>query len=357
MLRKSFFYLLIPIAFVFVVLQNNSTQMTPEPVAFRSNPELTTIFNDADFQGTPIDGANRFMNRFQPFQSDMKSMLKWQLSSNPFKAEKKSDSTRLNVFKDADFFNRTESRITWIGHASFLIHLGGKTLLIDPVFTKQPLLKRYSDLPFDPDSLRNIDYLLISHDHRDHCDKKSIQLIAERSPNLKILTGLNVGTLVENWVGNLPIQEAGWYQKYNIDDDFEIIYVPSRHWSRRGLLDESKRLWGGFFIKYGSTSIYFMGDSGYGPHFKEIAEICGRPDYALMGVGAFEPQWFMHPVHMSPTDAWKAFNDLGGRHFIPMHYGTFDLSDEPLLHPLNVLEKLEKKEMILQPPGVFIPID
>jgi len=344
-------------AVIFALFAMNPNPPSNDPVAFRSNPELLTIHPDSSFKGVAVNGANRFINRFQPFQSNMRDMLKWQLSQNPFKELKKADHTRLNVIFNEDILKNDSDRIVWLGHASFFIQINGKRILIDPVLSELPLMERFSELPVHTNQLSSINYLLISHDHRDHCDKKSIQLLTKQSPQMEILTGLNMTSLLEKWAPNSIIQEAGWYQRYNLNDSLEIIYVPSRHWSRRGLLDENKRLWGGFVIKTPDITIYFMGDSGYGPHFKEIATTCGSPDYAIMGVGAFEPQWFMHPVHISPTDAVKAFDEMGGKVFIPMHYGTFDLSDEPLLHPLDLLEKMERSDFFLKPPGSIITID
>ncbi|WP_238531649.1 MBL fold metallo-hydrolase [Nitritalea halalkaliphila] len=137
--------------------------------------------------------------------------------------------------------------------------------------------------------------------------------------------------------------EAGWFQRYPLQKKgLEITYLPARHWSRRGLLDENKTLWGGFYIKSKTKSIFFMGDSGYDAHFKLIADALGAPDYAIMGVGAYKPEWFMAQAHISPLDAIKAFNEMGAKTFIPMHYGTFDLSDEPSLEPWDVLWEHKK---------------
>ena len=102
-------------------------------------------------------------------------------------------------------------------------------------------------------------------------------------------------------------------------------------------MDTNQRLWGGFYIESADSSFYFMGDSGYGPHFHLISDTLGSPDIAMMGVGAFKPAWFMHPVHTSPMDAARAFREMGAKQFIPMHFGTFDLSDELLLEPLDWL--------------------
>lgn len=307
-------------------------------IHFVSNSQLQTIHPDTSWRGTPIDQSGRFQNLYEPFESSLKDLLKWQLSPNPQKQEKKSDTRRISSITRKDLFLSEKEEIVWLGHASFLIRIGGKTLLIDPVFFESFFLKRYSDLPFDLEDIANIDYLLISHDHRDHCDEKTLKYLSEKLPKLTVLTGLEMGSLLSKWMPDASIQEAGWYQRYQLEEELEITFLPARHWSKRGLMDENERLWGGFFIKYGDRSVYFMGDSGYGRHFKEIAEILGSPDYAIMGVGAFKPEWFMSQAHISPMDALKAFEEMGGKHFIPMHFGTFDLSDEPLLEPLDILK-------------------
>lgn len=110
-----------------------------------------------------------------------------------------------------------------------------------------------------------------------------------------------------------------------------------RHWARRGLFDMNKRLWGGFVIQSESATIYFGGDSGYGRHYKEVGELFPETDYFLIGIGAYEPRWFMEANHNSPGDAIKAFQDSGAKMMIPMHFGRFDLSDEPPSEPLRAL--------------------
>lgn len=304
------------------------------------NSELETIHPNPDWEGAFTNGNGRFINQHEPFKTSFGMLLKWQLfSRNPQKEQKENDNRRLPFVEHPEIFSRKDDAIIWLGHASFLIRLGGKTLLTDPVFFESIFLNRHVPLPFDPDTIANVDYILLSHDHRDHCDKRTLQFITKKCPDVQILTGLKLEELIRPWLSGNHVQEAAWYQKYDLVEDFEIIYVPSRHWSKRGLTDERKRLWGGFMIRYRGKQIYFMSDSGYGRHFADIKEICGAPDYALMGIGAYKPEWFMQYSHISPTDAIRAYQDLGARRFIPMHYGTFDLSDEPLLDPIDVLKK------------------
>ncbi len=311
------------------------------------NPLLETVNTNPDWQGTPIDASGRFVNLHEPFESDLTDLIRWRLSSNPFREQKEQDTRRLEVVMNNEMFDSTDDKIVWLGHASFFIQIGGIRILTDPVFLPNMFLERFSDLPFHPDSIRNIDYVLLSHNHRDHIDKSTLEFLYEKMPDIEILTGLNMASLLQRWMPDVAVQEAGWYQKYTLDENGpEIIFTPARHWTRRGMFDENLRLWGGFFIRYHDTTIYFMGDSGYTRHFAEIREVLGDVDYALMGVGAFEPQWFMEPVHISPLDAIKGFRELGGKYFIPMHYGTFDLSDEPLLHPLDVLKSEDLPELV-----------
>ncbi|WP_242617480.1 MBL fold metallo-hydrolase [Cecembia calidifontis] len=239
---------------------------------------------------------------------------------------------------DGLLLDSSEDYLIWIGHATFLMQIDGKVILTDPMLFDNIFLKRESPLPFSLEKLPQIDYLLLSHDHRDHLDKKSIQYLIENHPNLKILTGLGMEKTIDSWINGNSIQEAGWFQQYALSDlNLEITYVPSRHWSRRGLWDLNKTLWGGFYIKNGKYSIYFMGDSGNGPHFEDIKNTLGAPDYCLMGIGAFKPEWFMEPVHISPYDAIQVFNKMEGKYFVPMHFGTFDLSDEPRMEPWDIL--------------------
>jgi L-ascorbate metabolism protein UlaG (beta-lactamase superfamily) len=302
------------------------------------NPKLPYDKTPSDWKGTPQRSDGTFQNLHHPFEASLYSVLKWKLETNPQAAAKKSDLRRLSVEQIPFFSTSSKDSLIWLGHASYLIRMAGVTILIDPVCLENWALKRYSPLPFDLAQLRDIDYILLSHDHRDHCDEGTLTLLGQLVPTAKILTGLNMGSLIQPWLPKNTIQEAGWYQSYDLSHSLSITFVPTRHWSKRGLFDTNRCLWGGFYLKSQERSIYFMGDSGDGPHFKQISETLGAPDYALMGVGAFKPEWFMHPSHTSPSDAAKAFREMGGKKFVPMHFGTFDLADDGLLEPLDWLQ-------------------
>ncbi|WP_051315317.1 MBL fold metallo-hydrolase [Algoriphagus terrigena] len=302
------------------------------------NPKLPYDKIPADWKGTPQLTDGRFQNLHHPFESSVAAVLKWKLGTNPQEAEKKADKRRLQVENLGEFKPNGKDELIWLGHSSYLIYLDGVTILTDPVWLDNWALKRKTVLPIVPERLRDVDYILISHDHRDHCDEATLKLLGGLLPQAKILTGMNMSSLIQPWMPKNAIQEAGWFQSYDLKESLRITYVPTRHWSRRGLKDTNLRLWGGYYIETGTKSLYFMGDSGYDPHFRMIADTMGSPEYAIMGVGAFKPEWFMHPAHISPMDAAVAFGDLGAKHFIPMHFGTFDLSNEPLLEPLDWLK-------------------
>ncbi|MFN6037264.1 MAG: MBL fold metallo-hydrolase, partial [Bacteroidota bacterium] len=263
---------------------------------------------------------------------------------NPEKQKKINDKWRPKIFFGYDYFHEKNDCIVWLGHSSFYFHLNNKKILIDPVFGSATVVPRLIPFPTPTKEFRDIDYLLISHGHRDHCDSTSLKIISKQNPGMKVFTGLGMEKVLSNWIDKKNIQEAGWFQKFILNDnEIEIFYVPSRHWSKRWINDDNKTLWGGFIIRWKNKTLYFMGDSGYGIHFKQIASVFPNPDYCLMGIGAYKPEWFMGPSHLSPFNAVRAFNEMSGKNFIPMHYATFDLSDEPISDPINSIIELNNK--------------
>jgi L-ascorbate metabolism protein UlaG (beta-lactamase superfamily) len=302
------------------------------------NENLLTV--KPDWKGTPIDENSRFINHEFPFKHDFIKLLKWQLGQNPQAAEKQSDTKRLEVFNPKSFFESENDGILWLGHASFFIRLNGKNILLDPVFGNPPFLKRFVDVPSPIKILPNIDYILVSHDHRDHADKTTISQLSKQFPNAKIFAGLQMQNLINAWkTPTNEVQTAGWYQQFNLaGNKLKITFVPVRHWSRRTLFDTNKRLWGGFVIESAAMTIYFSGDTGYGSHFKELTEIFPKIDYFIVGIGAYNPRFVMKEIHNSPSEALQSFIDSQAEYLIPMHYGTFDLTNEPPNEPLRILK-------------------
>ncbi len=311
--------------------------------SFMANPNLKTIM--PGWKGTPLDQDGLFINHEHPWLPDYGKIIKFMTERNPQRQEKKKDDWHITVLKDDKWVFDNEDKIVWLGHASFFLSLGGKRFLIDPVFGGLPLGKRFSELPVEPDQFRDIDYILVSHSHYDHCDKNAIELLTGNNPDTEILCGLELDKVISKWTSR-PVHTAGWYQQYNLRDGLKITFVPSRHWANRSLFDVNTSLWGGFVIEFAGRCIYYGGDSGYGSHFKDIGTLFPHIDVAMIGTGAYAPTWFMGPNHQNPFDALQAYHDTNANAFIPFHYGTFDSADEPLSEPEKILRGLEAEGKI-----------
>lgn len=320
-----------------------SESYMPVQTTYTRNPSFAPVPGTEDYPGTPLDQKGLYMNEEHAFWPKMRDALQWQSSANPYKAEKKNDTRRLAVMMQPSLDELPDNAMMWLGHASFLIHLSGTRILIDPLFTSSMFLKRHSALPLSAKAFQDIDYILISHNHRDHCDKESIQLLAKQNPEATWLCGLGLDRLLlQAWTGSDKVQAAGWYQEFPLHHPLlQIAYLPTRHWSRRGLGDTNASLWGAFLMQSQGKKVYFGGDSGYGSHVKKVYELFGTVDYYLAGIGAFAPRWFMSPSHMHPEEVARSSNELHPKNLLPMHYGTFDLSDEPLLEPARLIQQLK----------------
>jgi len=295
------------------------------------------------WKGNPFD-KNEFQYVEDAFRPSFKKILKWQLSGNPQRKEKKADKWRLKVHSDISYLDSKKDFICWLGHACFLIQLNGVRMITDPVLYDLPMIKRHATIPFDISAIKNIDYILLSHDHRDHCDKKSLKKILQNNKP-QILTALKMSDVIGGWVGSINIQEAGWYQEYDLAiSDLTISFLPSRHWCRRGLTDFNRRLWGSFMIQTPTHNLYFGGDSGFGPHFAEIKTLFPKIDFCFLGIGAYKPRIIMKENHASPQEAMEAFIQLGAKKMTPMHYGTYDLSDEPIGEPYRKIQECFEKD-------------
>ena len=292
---------------------------------------------------------NRFYNSDTPVKSPVASVLKWKLTKNPQKEAKKQDTFKLNIIPITNF-SKTDNQLIWLGHASFIIRFEGINLITDPIFFDIPTTKREVGLPCKVEAIKNIDYVLLSHDHRDHFDVKSLKKVFSNNPKIEALVPLGMKKLLQkNKLNKISIQEAGWYQSYNINKDIKIIFLPASHWGRRGLFDFNKTLWGGFLLIGKTKKIYFSGDTAYDETiFNKIHDEFGDIDICILPIGAYSPSFIMKQSHTTPEEAYQIFNDLHGKKFIPMHYGTYDLSDEPLGEPIKRLKKCFKNDNRLQ---------
>ena len=227
--------------------------------------------------------------------------------------------------------------VTFIGHSTFLIRVGGLTILTDPVFSERcspvswagpkrarPPGRAFANLP-------KIDVLLVSHNHYDHMDLASLRAIRRRD-NPQVVTPL--GNAVHLAKAGLDrVQELDWWQSGTVAPDVRITATPARHFSARTLRDRNHSLWSGFMLEMAGHRLFFAGDSGAGGHWAEIGQRLGAPDLALLPIGAYEPRNIMAPVHMNPSEAVSAHQALGAIRSVGMHFGTFQLTDEPIDAP------------------------
>lgn len=303
-------------------------------------------FTKPNWEGNPFNEKGLYTNLFGDDIKSVVDVFRWMSGPKAFSSLKKNQVSSLNWQQIENINDKSTNAIIPVGHACFIIDLNGSRLLIDPVVAPNRFLKRYTKVPFQIAELNNVDYLLLSHNHRDHIDKNSVVQICKINPSAIILTGLEIGKQLKSWGIKNEIQEAGWYQQFDTKAGITIDYLPSQHWSKRWVRDTNINLWGSFMIqdKITNKTIFFAGDSGYAPHFAEIGNDYNI-DIAMIGVGAYEPQWFMKTVHTGPDDAIKAFKDLKSKKWMPMHYGTFDLSDEPVYYPEQILKEQHTTEL------------
>lgn len=308
------------------------------------NPALP--FMKANWKGNLLNEKQQYINLDGPSERGFTELFKWQFEKNQLKPLKKKQQPNVDIQQTRFITQNRENGFVWLGHASYLFTLAGKHFLTDPVLYNVGPLKRFTPLPCDVAALQQIDYILLSHNHRDHADKKSMQQLCTLNPKAIILTGLNIAPLLRSWKIANPIIEAGWYQQYQLETDVQVTYLPAKHWNRRGLTDMNNMLWGSFMLQSPAQTIYFGADSGLGMHFEEIGQLFPSIDYAMLGIGAYKPEWFMHTAHTSPADALIALQQLGAKQLVPMHFATFDLSDEPLFYPKQELLQLQEQQNI-----------
>jgi L-ascorbate metabolism protein UlaG (beta-lactamase superfamily) len=225
--------------------------------------------------------------------------------------------------------NPKVTQLTWFGHSTFLLEMEGKTILIDPMFGQvaapHPMLgaNRYSeDLPIKIEQLPYIDFVILSHDHYDHLDYKSIKKLKGKVG--AYYTPLGVGNHLASWgISAEKINELNWWDTVNVGD-INLVCTPARHFSGRGIANKESTLWASWVIKGEKESVFFSGDSGYGEHFKEIGDKYGPFDIALMECGQYNKSW--SAIHMMPEETAQAAVDSKSKLVLPIHWGGFRLA-------------------------------
>ncbi len=239
----------------------------------------------------------------------------------------------LNLLESAD---SSYLKVTNVGHSSLLIHMDGYRILTDPVYEAKisPVgpTRFNEEIPLDPTELRDIDVVVISHNHYDHLNKYSIKSI--HSEVTRFIAPLGVGAQLEKWgVPRDKITELDWWDSYDFDENLTITSTPSQHFSGRGLTDRNKTLWTSYAIASLDHNIYFSGDSGYFDGFKTIGEKYGPFDIAFMECGAYNKEWA--DVHMFPEETVQASLDLKAHFVWPIHWGTFNLALHDWFDPMK----------------------
>ncbi|MBN2980307.1 MBL fold metallo-hydrolase [Cohnella algarum] len=242
-----------------------------------------------------------------------------------------------NVVPDLRYLqtNRSEPSITWIGHSTFLIQMCGLNIVTDPVWARRMALqKRLAPPGVELSDMPPVDVVLVSHSHYDHLHLASLRRL-RGTKRLIVPAGLRHKMLDK---GFPLVEELNWWEEVSLHG-VKFTFVPAQHWTRRTLWDTNDSHWGGWVMEsHAGPTVYFAGDSGYFRGFSEIGRRFGKIDVALMPIGAYEPEWFMAPQHISPEDALRAYRDVRADYFVPMHYGSFKLADDT---PRDALERLE----------------
>ncbi|WP_349606073.1 MBL fold metallo-hydrolase [Cupriavidus sp. DF5525] len=232
------------------------------------------------------------------------------------------------VKADLKALDASQDLVIWLGHSSFFVQLGGRRILIDPVFSINAAPVQLTNVAFDgtgiyaADDMPEVDFLLITHDHYDHLDYPSIRAL---QPKVKqVVAGLGVGAHFEAWGYDMrTVHEADWYEAIEQAPALQIHVTPARHFSGR-TFTRDKALWVGFALVSGQRRLFFSGDSGYAPHFVEVGKRYGPFDWVALDTGQYDPRWAN--VHMTPEQAAQAAEDLRTRVLMPGHVGRFSIS-------------------------------
>jgi L-ascorbate metabolism protein UlaG (beta-lactamase superfamily) len=258
-------------------------------------------------------------------------------------------------------------RLSFVGHASWLIQVAGVNILVDPVWSVRvsPFSfagpKRRNDPGIAFEALPNIDVVLVSHGHYDHLDLPTLsRLAATFAP--RVITPLGNDITMRAADPAIRAEAFDWHDRVELGNGLDVTLVATRHWSARGLFDRNRALWASFVLETPAGKIYIVGDSGYGEgaHFRRVAEAHGPIRLALLPIGAYEPRWFMRDQHMNPEDAVKALQDCGAEAALAHHHGTFQLTDETIDAPaialgeaLDAAQIPRERFLALKPGQVF----
>jgi len=314
------------------------------------------------FSQSPNYHQNRFINQIPTvMNNDLKTMitiLKDFMRGNP--KARPDRSIPIQPLDSVAMQDHKQAKVTWLGHSTVLIELEGKKLLLDPTFAKitSPFhlfggQRYYEKLPIEIEDLTPIDVVFLSHDHYDHLDYQSI--IKLKNKVRQFYVPLGVGSHLERW-GIAPgkIKEYDWWNEVQFEG-LRLIATPARHFSGRGLFNRNSTLWCSWVIMGLHSKIYFSGDGGYGPHFKEIGEKYGPFDLTLMECGQYDKRW--SAIHMLPEETVQAHLDVQGKLMIPIHWAAFSLALHDWTDPIERVTKAARTRNIdISTPKIGEPV-
>ena len=290
---------------------------------------LVPFFLFAEYKNTNGNALNK----------SFKELLEWSRSSKEPVIAYIDISSQ---WQDIDLAN-DDNYVIWIGHSTFLIKKNDITILTDPIFSERasPFKKigpkRLIPPALSLEDIPKVDIVTVSHNHYDHLDITSLRKISELHPDAVFLVPAgDLKLLKRKKVKNA--YEFEWWESFNING-LKFTFTPVQHWSKRGLFDRNKSLWGGWYIQYIDYALYHAGDTGYSKDFKDTKNKLGSPKYAFIPIGAYDPEWFMAESHVNPEEALQIMIDLEAEYAFGMHWGTFALTDENTLEPPQRLNK------------------
>jgi L-ascorbate metabolism protein UlaG (beta-lactamase superfamily) len=299
--------------------------------------------DNSEARSLPHFRDGRFFNTGAPARG-FKDVLRWMMNRHP--GPWRDWIEQAPGERPPERVGRGEARITFVGHSTTLIQIDGINFVTDPIWSMRasPLSwmgpKRHRAPGIRFDDLPHIDAVLLSHNHYDHLDTRTLRkLSAKYQP--AIFCPLKVGELLRK-CGYTTVYEMDWWQTAEWNGA-QIVCSPAQHFSARGIFDRDKTLWCGWLVESGDMGrgpIYFAGDTGYAAHFEELVKRYGRPRVALLPIGAYRPEWFMGRVHMSPQDALRAHQVLGAELSLAIHHGTFHLADDGETEAVDRLTEL-----------------
>jgi N-acyl-phosphatidylethanolamine-hydrolysing phospholipase D len=262
---------------------------------------------------------------------------------------------------------RDELTLTWVGHSTFVVQVGGLNLLTDPMWSERAFPvqwmgpKRVVPPAVTLSGLPPLDAILLSHNHYDHLDAGTVRALAAAHPHARWLAPLGVGPILRRF-GARKVLELDWWEETRLGD-VAIGATPARHFSARRPGDRDRSLWCGWAVDAPAKRVFFAGDSAWHPDFSAIGDRFGPFHAALLPIGAYAPEWFMQPVHMNPEQAVRAYQALLGSRpglpgraalMVPMHWGTFQLTDEPMDEP-PLRAAAAWRDAGLDPESLWIP--